>query len=78
MSSNGKKAADSVLYGAAGGSQWSVDREPATTPLNQTTSLASNVSTLPNPQRGTHSGLGGNVPGEPSSATLSRLTAAWC
>jgi curved DNA-binding protein CbpA len=74
LSGNGQ-AADSVLYGAAtNGSQWSVQREPATTPTNLGATLAANVSTLPHPQRSNPSSLGGgNAPGEPSSATLSHL-----
>jgi curved DNA-binding protein CbpA len=73
------QAGDSVLYrsatgAAVNGSQWSVEREPTTTPNHLTATLTSNVSTLPNSQRSNRSGLGGgNAQGEPSSATLSRL-----
>lgn len=75
LSANGQ-AGDSVLYQGGGaavaGNGWSVDRQLATTPTNQA-AAASNVSTLPNPQRATRGLSGDQAPGEPSSTTLARL-----
>jgi len=76
-SKSGNGQAGDVLYrtGSApgNGSQWSVEREPATTPANLTATLASHVSTLPSPQKAAR-GLGGDLAqGEPSSETLARL-----
>ena len=71
---SGNGLGDSVLYSAAAnGSQWTAEREAATTPTNLAATLAANVSTLPNPPRNPSSLGGGNTPGEPSSETLAHL-----
>ncbi|MGB5962552.1 MAG: IMS domain-containing protein [Coleofasciculaceae cyanobacterium] len=72
LSGNGQ-AGDVLYHSAANGSQWTVGREPATTPTNLGATLEKNVSTLPNPQRTASSLGGGNAPGEPSSETLAHL-----
>lgn len=73
LSGNGQ-AGDVLYRSATNGSQWTVGREPATTPTDAAT-LAANISTLPSPQRTPSSFGGSNAPGEPSSKALAHLGA---